>query len=137
MATNHRLLLSALNSSYALWPSANDACAYCGVQADTYDHVPPLSMVHALGRTHFEQSGIKLWRVPACRECNCLLGKCPHHTITKRKQVIKGKLRQRYAKYLRSAHWTGEELEELGHNLRVLIESGYSIGEWARRRIAW
>lgn len=105
--------------------------------ADTYDHVPPLVMVHALGQSHFEACHIKLYLVPACRECNSLLNNNGSTTVMQRKIFIKGRLRKRYAKYLEMGRWEQEELEELGWGLRTVVESGASIKEWVQRRLAW
>ena len=134
---NYKIRAAALNGAYSLWPWAGDACAYCGIFADTYDHVPPLSYVHSLGLAHFEDNGIRLYRVPACRECNSLLANSCAATVSKRRDYVKKKLRARYAKHLASAKWEPSELEELGFNLRTLVQEGADIGEWIRRRLGW
>ncbi len=124
----------ALNEAYRLWPEAREGCAYCGVVADTYDHVPPLSMVHAMGVGQFEG---RMWRVPACRECNSLLGSAPLVTVAKRREFVKKRLRVRYAKVLRLPSWSDAEIEGLGRGLQDVILEGASIREWVRRRLAW
>jgi hypothetical protein len=137
LAATYRARRKALHSKYSLWPDSGEGCVYCGVPADTYDHVPPLSKVHALGPEHFEKLSVRFWIVPACRECNILLNKVDGDTVGKRKARIKVILRKRYAKYLNCGHWTREDIEELGYNLRQMIESGANIKEWVERRLKW
>jgi hypothetical protein len=127
----------ALSGSYSLLPESGDGCHYCGIPADTYDHVPSLSKVHALGLECFEKEGVRLWIVPACRECNSILSADNCDTVGERKKLIKKKLASRYSRYLKSAKWTPKELDELGYNLRQAIEQGADIKEWVRRRIDW
>lgn len=133
---NYNDRLRALWGAYRLWPHGGDGCAYCNVYADTYDHVPPLSVVHALGLEHFSAVGVKLWLVPACRECNSLLSSCGAQTVTERRLVARAKLRKKYAHYLRIGEWLPHELDELGPGLRQMIESGADIKGWIKRRLA-
>ena len=137
MIGRHRQRLSALGGCYRVWPRASDACAYCGVYGVSYDHVPPLTKVYDLGPAHFESANIKLYLVPCCIECNSLLCRFGGDTVTERKRFVKKRLRTRYAKFLKQTSWTDEEIAVLGYNLRTLIETGVSIGEFIRRRLAW
>ena len=127
----------ALNWAYAVWPKATDACAYCGLVADTYDHVPPLSLVHALGREHFESRRIALYLVPACRECNSCLSSVPHTSVLERRAHMKRVLRRRYAKVLRMPRWSEEEMVGLGRGLVDMIRGANAVRELTKRRIEW
>lgn len=143
MTTNHSRnrnyanSLNIFNAAYKDYPVFGEGCVYCGVMADTIDHVPPLSAVHALGWKHFHATGIRLYRVPACRECNMLLVQSGGMTVEERKKHIKRKLKLRYGKFLRGVHWTKEEISELGSTLRDKIEDGCAIKEWVKKRLAW
>ena len=137
MVDGYSSRLRALNSAYRIWLNASEACAYCGVVADTYDHVPNLAMVHALGREHFEKERVSLWLVPACRECNSLLTKSADLTVTGRRASIKVKLRKRYAKLLQMPSWTEDELDGLGRGLQDMVRSGADLKDWIKRRLAW
>ena len=61
---------AAIGGAYSLFPGSGAGCQYCGIPADTYDHVPALSKVYSLGVSEFEKKKIRLWIVPACNECN-------------------------------------------------------------------
>lgn len=59
--------------------------------------------------------------VPACRECNGLLGDVALHTVSSRKTYLIGMYWKRYRKLLASPEWEECELEELGDSLRKTI----------------
>ena len=124
--------LRALNSLYRLYPGSGDSCVYCGVPADTYDHVPALAIVQASS----DKDSFSCYLVPACRECNSLLG-TQGLTVTDRRVIVKKKLKARYRTFLKCAKGTPNELDDLGTNLREIVESGADIGEWMRRRLSW
>lgn len=124
--------LSALNFLYRLYPGSGESCVYCGIPADTYDHVPALSVVQASP----DRDSLSCYLVPACRECNSLLG-TQGLTVLERRSIVKRKLKNRYRPFLKCAKWTRDELDDLGPGLRNLVESGADIGEWMRRRLAW
>ena len=94
-------------------------------------------MVHSLGVEHFESKRVDLWLVPACHECNCLLGRFPGLTVTARRSRIKATLRRRYAKILRLADWTEEEMAPMGRGMQDIIRNGMVLKLWVKRRIAW
>lgn len=127
----------ALHGAYRLWEFAGKGCGYCGILASTHDHVPPLVVVSDLGLSHFEDAGIALVLIPACLECNVILGDRGGNTFDERKAYVKVRLRKRYAKYLRMPKWDDEEFDGMGYNLRVLVESGASVSEWVKRRLEY
>lgn len=112
-------------------------CAYCGVPADTVDHVPPISIrgsLVTLGETRWP-----FIEVPACHECNNLFGDRPPWTVLGRKAEIKKLLRKRYRKYLAIPEWEDREIME--HDPRGLLGSyireGIFIRDVIRKRLKW
>jgi len=94
-------------------------CTYCGESADTWDHVPPRVVRYALQQV--PHSHISFVEVPACRECNTILGSDGPWTIGLRRQWVKSKLRKRYQSVLDTPTWTEEEISELGFTLQTSI----------------
>lgn len=116
--------------------AAVNPCYYCGVPADSVDHVPPQCQ-----RPILESLGLKgryEWvQVWACRECNSLLGARAIFTVRERKKFIKGALRRRYRKYLRIPEWHHSELAELGPTAKSYVISGIVTKELVEKRINW
>lgn len=78
----------------------SDYCAYCGDGQDVYDHVPALTWVGSLGTEYFRQKGIPLLLIPACSECNLLLGAVGLFEIDERRAYVSGALKDRYRSLL-------------------------------------
>jgi 5-methylcytosine-specific restriction endonuclease McrA len=136
-AKNRRAYMSRYHTRYKPHQNARKGeCIYCGLAADTSDHVPPVSVVYALGADHFEEAGIDLVLVPACRECNSLLGARMLPTLRERASFIADALRKRYAKQLAAPSWDSEEMEELGRNLGNMVSMQEAVKRMAKRRIA-
>ncbi len=127
--------LRVVSASYRPYPGryGNTHCAYCGVPADTVDHVPNLSYRMAMGKTACPDC----WLVDCCRECNSLLANSILTTFTGRRGYIAKRLRRKYAAILRMPKWTLEELGEMGYNLRVKIENSDDLADYIRRRISY
>ena len=124
---------------YASWaetPPTAQACTYCGIPADTIDHVPPQSARPAIieiglrNRWPFEE-------VISCRECNLLLGARALWTVKSRKAFIKKALARRYKKYLRIPSWTDAEIARMGRGLQDHVLSGIVIRELVNKRLKW
>ena len=96
------------------------ACIYCGLVADSLDHVIPRAWVSIARRKGRGDLG---YRVPACMECNSLLGSKALHTVEERKEFIFKRLQSRYRHTLRVPHWWDTELDELGPRLRQMVEA--------------
>jgi hypothetical protein len=121
---------------------AGRPCYYCGLPAETQDHVIPKSLieqyrlsdpvsVHALfahGRTRV---------VPACTQCNSIAGARYHETLADRKAYVKQRLRSKYAKLLAMPDWTEEELAEVGPGLREYIHQGIETRKLIEQRLRW
>jgi len=117
-------------------------CYYCGLLACTEDHVIPLSILNTLDRIADPETYRKLIKnrtmlVPACRECNCLLGSTYQKTLEERKAFLKKRLKQRYKKLLNTPDWSQAELNEMGPNLKKHIISCLYERDLIRRRIRW
>jgi hypothetical protein len=113
----------------------SEPCFYCGVPADTTDHVPPRSVrgeLMALNITQWE-----FVEVPACHECNCALGARALWTLPSRKAWIKRWLRKRYARLLVIPEWTEVERADISERLNAFIDEGLFAAQVAHRRIKW
>ena len=110
-------------------------CVYCGMPADSVDHVPPRYIRAQLAQV--ELKPVTVVEVPACRECNCALGARPLLTVGHRRAWIKDWLKRRYRTYLNIPNWTEEELAEFGEGLRGKVRRGMAIRDTVRERIQW
>lgn len=110
-------------------------CVYCGLAADTKDHIPPQAY-----RPFLESVGEKRYPfllVPACKECNSALGAKALWTVHARKEWIKRRLERKYKHYLAIPGWEDGEVRELGPSLSQEVIRGLAIRDVTRRRIAW
>jgi hypothetical protein len=110
-------------------------CVYCGIPAETVDHVPPRSVRPYLADRC--PGRFPLHEVHACQECNTALGARPLWTLAERKRFIKSWLARRYRRFLKQPTWAPEEIEELGHNLRTVVVKHQVLKELTVARIAW
>lgn len=90
-------------------------CFYCGLRADSVDHVPPKSAEVTINASRE--------LVPSCRECNSILGARLPWTKYGRRSLIKRLLRRRYKQYLYPPKWSESEANDLGPMLRSTINS--------------
>ena len=115
-------------------------CYYCGVLADTVDHVVPRHLLERAGAAGISLAAVyrvRLWEVPACRECNCLIGGAIFKTIKERVAYVKMRIRKRYSRLLRMPQWTEEELEEVGPGMRGFVANAQARRQYIRDRLAW
>ncbi len=117
-------------------------CYYCGQEANTIDHVIPRSLLKhlaAIGDAKITDSilGRRILKVPACKECNCLLSDSVQNTVQERKKYLKTKLKRRYQKILRIPEWREDELEEMGNNMRKYIEGALQQKMIIKQRLEW
>ena len=111
------------------------ACVYCGMPAESIDHIPPQSV-----RPYLRDQGITRWpfiEADSCRECNCALGARALWTIRERKEWIKGHLRRKYRAVLATPDWADGELKELGPNLSTVVLQGHVIKYAVKKRLEW
>lgn len=122
---------------------APDVCYYCGLPAGTIDHVVPQSLLDEwlrLGDVENYQLATgrgRVLTVPACQQCNSILGAKYDPTLLDRKSRLKTRLRQKYRRVLGMPDWTPEQLAALGPRLRQHVEQGLRLRALIRRRIAW
>lgn len=112
-----------------------EPCTYCGLTADSVDHIPPRHMRRQL--VELELAHVYEKEVPACRDCNSVLGSRPILTITGRRRYIKDQLRRRYRRYLSLPDRTDEEMQEFGYGLRGLILRSLAIRDLTISRLSW
>lgn len=112
-------------------------CFYCGDKAETTDHIPP----RAYRKYIAEQPDLKMQypekEIKACKECNCLLGTRALWTVEVRKRYIKKALRKRYKKDLARKPLTPTDLEDVGFNLRQILQAGEARRLWVQARLLW
>jgi hypothetical protein len=76
-------------------------CAYCGLYADSEDHVVPASVMGV--------GGFSLL-VPACRECNCLASDSVYLSFNAKLEHVRSALRKRYDRTLAIPDYDVSEL---------------------------
>lgn len=116
-----------------------DLCEYCGEPAQARDHVVPRAFRRALDGSR-ELSAL-LSRmpdtVPACHECNSIIGSDVFDSLAEKRAGIQERLAHRYRRLMRVAAWTDEELAEHEGRLRESLEAA----EYKRRvlliRLSW
>jgi hypothetical protein len=102
---------------------AEKNCTYCGSVWDLgRDHVIPTSYL----RTKRAFRGD--WCVPCCSECNSLLGAELLFNVPDRAAWVHELINRKYRTLLCSLQWDQDEIDELGYNLKIVVE-----GEKARR----
>lgn len=102
-------------------------CLYCGVVADSLDHWPPVAM---------GQRAPGGFMLPACRECNRLVGDTPGDLVA-RIDHVRAALSRRYAKALKAPTWEPEELDELGPAMRAAMVAAMEERGKVQARLAW
>jgi hypothetical protein len=112
-----------------------EACYYCGVPADSIDHVTPKTIANRIAEVEIEPT--RIFTVPSCRECNVLLGPKWYPTLTARKLALKDLLRKRYRKLLDCPDWHEDEILKLGPTLESHIRKQVKLKIFIRDRIRW
>jgi len=98
-------------------------CVYCGSSKNIEnDHLIPYSFTYLKTRHRLTTS--KKGTVPACHECNNLLGNKMYTTVSSRAAYLLPKYNKKCDKLSHLPEWTEEELSELGRAMRSVIESG-------------
>ena len=111
-------------------------CFYCGLVADSIDHLPPRSIRPRIVAMKLS-SEYQFVEVRSCRECNSLFGARPPWTPEGRRGAVAGILEDRYRSYLESPDWDWKDILSLGDNLRDEVMTAQAIREITRARIAW
>lgn len=105
---------------------AGDSCVYCGLPRSCYDHFPPVASGTLAG-----------WLLPACTECNSLLGAQCGFSFESRVEYIKSKLKRRLARHLRTPQWAPDEVAELGDGIRAAVAGWQAQRAEAASRLSW
>ncbi len=105
-------------------------CVYCGVQADSVDHVPPVLLKREVDKAD-------RFCVPACQECNSTLGSKRLFTLLDRQVYIQLQYRRKYKTLLTMRDWTSAELSELGYTLRTYVELQLEKKAWVLSRLSY
>ena len=97
-------------------------CIYCGEPATGLDHIPPkywrpILLSHGLAQPNTFRT------VPACGECNSILGKRPFFTLAERKTYVRGRLWEKYERFCLSPSWSRSELDAMGPGMRRYIRA--------------
>jgi hypothetical protein len=115
-------------------------CVYCGILADTEDHVVPRHLLMRAGELGLDLSRVmrmKQWVHPACHECNSMLSGRLFATIKERRAAAHAGIRRKYASYLRIPDWTDAELATMGPKAQAEIIAGIAVRDWVRGRLRW
>lgn len=101
----------------------HDICIYCGERGFTKDHLLPRGWSGESKRKFVAT-------VPACGECNSLLGPTLTWSITERRAIAHAKLRWKRRRLLMTQEFSESELDEFEGRMRDFIEA--SMKEKAR-----
>lgn len=98
----------------------DSVCIYCGMPAECREHAAPYAWRHT-------DRLVNRIFVPACKECNAILGCSLQSTLKERIVEAKRRLKVRHKTELAIPHWTLEELLELGPSLRQVVLAGQHL----------
>lgn len=131
-----RAALSIYDPVYDKKGDYGDPCTYCGQVSDTLDHVPPLNMVYIKAEVGLECEG-PFVKVPACSECNMLLGKVHKVSIKERRAHIKDAIKKKYKRFLKIPNWDEDELEDVDPAFARDIRASVHFANHVRARLRW
>ena len=105
-------------------------CTYCGIRSGTRDHLVTKVWSGLADRKW-------VLTVPACAECNGLIGADACTSIDGRRAIAKKKLRKRRKRQLNYQILTEDDLEEYGPGLRPLMREASNERLMIEYRLAW
>jgi len=106
------------NTDYLYKIIEGDRCVYCGIDAEVYDHVPPM--------TCCPMNGLKY---PSCRRCNSFLNSSAQSDIEARKQSLIKQYAKKYKKILKMPEWEEWEIREEEFDIQCIIREGLVVKE--------
>lgn len=118
-------------------------CRYCGAPAGTVDHVVPRSLLKALGKLDDKAvwnelaGNRRIMLVPACQQCNSILGSMYFDTFRQRRRFVLDRLRQKNRKLLAIPDWTTDEMSLLASGLRRYILDSLARRDHIKDRVRW
>lgn len=105
-------------------------CVYCGFPAGTRDHLLPRTITSEARRQYVAV-------VPACAECNSLIGTFDSPSIADRRRVAHERLAKRKRATIAAIDFTPAELAEYGPKMRDYLEQGMVQKRATLARLAW
>jgi hypothetical protein len=93
--------------------------------------------VISVGTEYLQRHKIPMYLIPACVECNSLLGNKVLWLFAERKEFIAKRLRRRYGRLLRLQAWSQDEIDALGRGLRDMVATTQDMRMIAVRRVAF
>lgn len=95
----------------------DSSCFYCGVYAQSKDHIPPLSYPDYFKESH-------RFIVRSCLLCNSLLSNRPMLTFLSRCDFLFYRYQNRFKKCLSLPIWSEDEINQLSGKLRRTVILG-------------
>jgi hypothetical protein len=116
-----------------------NVCVYCGLPADSVDHVIPRLMRNLLAdvggwRERWPRITDTVW---ACRQCNSTAGGKLFDTVAEKRRYIHARYREKHARLLKTPDWTDDEIEALGPSLQQYMRTMRDHANLLRERLAW
>ena len=105
-------------------------CVYCGFPAGTKDHLLPRTVTGEARRQFVAV-------VPACGECNSLIGSFSQPNISERREWAHAALRRKKRATLNTKDFCEQELAEFGPGLREYVKNGMRDKQVLIARLAW
>jgi hypothetical protein len=105
-------------------------CIYCGMPGRTRDHLLPVTSTGRAARRFVAT-------VPACGQCNSIIGDRGSANITVRRRLAHDGIRRRHAANLATRDWSPEELAEFGPGLLPHILEAMDRKLETLSRLAW
>lgn len=96
-------------------------CFYCDEPMTCLDHVPPLSSMEGLNTAELRRYGIPMLLIPACTDCNTMLGDRHLLTVAERLDYLENKLARELDK--KFTLWSEDEINELGPSLQNVVRA--------------
>lgn len=108
-------------------------CYYCGEPSACEDHVIPHALLY---RQRAARKGYGKDTLPACTDCNALLGARVFDTLADRVAYLADTIRKRDAKHLAYKQWTESDLQSVSPTLQRIAIAANTEHARAQRRIA-
>ena len=122
--TRHRYIYSILFDD-----ERAHRCAYCGIPADTKDHVLPVSWMRVLVEMGDRDTRSEI--VPCCRECNSIAGSKIFASFRLKKKYVQARIKQ---KHKTMPKWKKRELNELTGKLRRYVVASAEVHDYHETR---
>lgn len=117
---NRKQELKKIGPLYSRLKNVNlDKCFYCNSARECLDHCPPIRVAIRLDIDLYLKAGNKLVLIPACNQCNSILGSKRLFTPFEKVVYLKDKYMKLIDKY--NYEWSDDEIKELGYNLKMHV----------------